>query len=213
MIFDFHTHREPQIPYKALVNCSPEVLATKSLEGYYSVGIHPWNVQQAVGSEEYWQNFSSLLSRPEVLAVGEAGIDRSSGVLLDVQEAFFVQQIRVSEELGKPLIIHAVHADDRMLYLRKKMKPSQPWAVHGFRAKPVAMKSYLEAGFYISFGERCNEESLRQIPADRLFLETDESMLPIEEIYERAAKVRNVSSKELEGQLAANLYRFFGRVL
>lgn len=212
MMFDFHTHRKPKVACSALVNCFPEAFDAQ-VKGCFSVGIHPWYVRKIEDEEGYWENLTSILNLPQVLAIGEVGIDRVAKTSLDLQMDVFARQVELSEKLGKPLVIHAVHADDLIFYFKRKLKPLQPWAIHGFRSKPVVLKKYLDAGFYVSFGERCNVDALCEMPFDRMFLETDESLLPIEEIYDRVANIRGVSMQELERQLDENLHRFLGRAL
>ena len=102
---------------------------------------------------------------------------------MEVQESVFSEQVALSEQVGKPLIIHCVKALDRLLLLRKELKPKQQWMLHGFRGKPQQLRSLLDAGFFVSFGFQHNEESLRICPIDRRLLETDDDGVhSIEEI-------------------------------
>ena len=74
---DIHTHRLPRIPGTAIVNCYPDVFAPKEGE-WYSVGIHPWYVPAAITSNVRCEMnvLSSLVGHPQVLAIGEAGLDK-----------------------------------------------------------------------------------------------------------------------------------------
>ena len=72
-----------------------------------------------------------------------------------------------------------------------------PWIVHGFRGNARVASQLLDAGFYLSYGERFNPEALAVTPADRLLAETDESLLPIDEIHRRLAASRQVTVEEL----------------
>ena len=74
---DIHTHRLPRIPGTAIVNCYPDVFAPKEGE-WYSVGIHPWYVPAAITSNVRCEMnvLSSLIGHPQVLAIGEAGLDK-----------------------------------------------------------------------------------------------------------------------------------------
>ena len=78
-------------------------------------------------------------------------------------------------ELDKPLVIHLVKAMSELLKLKQQIKPANPWIIHGFRGKAALAEECLRHGFYLSFGEKYQEEALRITPAGRLFLETDES--------------------------------------
>lgn len=70
-------------------------------------------------------------------------------------------------------------------------------------------EEYLRHGFYLSFGEKFQEEALRTVPADRLFLETDESAAPIGELYQQAASVRRVAPEELRETVRQNICKVF----
>lgn len=186
---DFHTHKVP---------ASKDVIAI--VEGRETWGIHPWKAEE----EFVVPDLSGKL------AIGECGLDGLRGPAMEVQEEVFVRQIRLSEELGKPLIIHCVKALDRLLRLRKELNPKQSWMFHGFRGKPQQLRSLLDAGFFISFGFQHNEESLRICPIDRLLLETDDDEVhPIDEIYNNVARERGLEVTNLAETMAENYRAFF----
>ena len=133
---------------------------------------------------------------------------------MERQEEVFVQQIGLSEEFEKPLIIHCVKALDRLLQLRKELRPTQSWMFHGFRGKPQQLRSLLDAGFFVSFGFQHNEESLRICPIDRLLLETDdEEVRSIEELYNNVANLRGINSTNLLEAMAKNYHSLFKKSL
>jgi TatD DNase family protein len=90
-----------------------------------------------------------------------------------VQTNIFLHHVELSERLEKPLTIHCVRAFDRMLMLRKQLRPTQPWVIHGFRGKPELAQQLLAAGFDLSFGTLFNAESFNLCPPERRFTETD----------------------------------------
>ena len=106
--------------------------------------------------------------------------------------------------MRKPLIIHCVKAFDSIIALHKEYRPQQAWIIHGFRGKPQLAEQLTRAGLSLSLGEHFNEESARIILAEKLFIESDESKVPIEEIYARIAKARGCSVEELVWQISAN---------
>lgn len=208
MIFDVHTHQLPLCSGTAIVNCSfPETFVPSKGE-YYSVGIHPWSLSDGVKEEE-WARLEHLLSHPQVLAVGEAGLDRLVSVPFSQQTAVFYRQASLAETVHKPLIIHLVRAADELLRIYKKISPRQPWIIHGFRGKAQQAMQLLRHGFFLSFGERYQEDALRLTPVDKLFIETDESSVPIEELYVRAACVRNISPEALKETVCRNAETVF----
>lgn len=206
---DIHSHRSPLVAGQAIENCLPDVFRPQT-EGWYSVGIHPWSVDCYAWSDHAFRSsLETILRHPQVLAIGEAGLDKLTSASLSLQLEVFRYQAVLAEAIGKPLIIHAVKATDELLALRKELKPTVSWIVHGFRGKPSLADAYLRHGFYLSFGERYNEEAFRQVPVDRLFIETDESQISIAELYEHAARVRGISPAFLKETVLRNVRKVF----
>lgn len=205
---NIHTHIEPLIPGEAIVNCFPEKFATKR-RGWYSVGIHPWYITDDISTIVMRSCFDVLVQSEQVLAVGEAGLDKLASTPLDKQIEVFEYQAQFAKSYDKPLIIHLVKAMDELLKLKKKIRPTNPWIIHGFRGNAILAEEFLRHGFYLSFGDKYQEEALRTVPDDKLFLETDESVVPIDELYRRAARVRGVSPKVLRETVETNVCKIF----
>lgn len=203
---DIHTHHQPQVPGEAIVNCFPEAFAPLA-EGWYSVGIHPWHVLSFTADDA--TRFEELLRHPQVLAIGEAGLDKLAEAPLPLQMEVFGYQARLAEEIDKPLVIHLVRATDELVKLKQQIGPMKPWIIHGFRGKEALAAEYLRHGFYLSFGAKYREEALRIVPPDKLFLETDESTMPVDTLYERAAAIRGIPLGELRETIRRNVSKIF----
>lgn len=208
---DIHTHRPPSVPGEAIVCCPPGDFHPQE-GGWYSIGIHPWRLE-----DSDWEKaaslarFESLVRHPQVLAVGEAGLDKLTAAPPDRQLEALRYQARVAEAAGKPLILHLVKATAELLALKHELKPRVPWIIHGFRGKAQLAEDLVRHGLYLSFGARYQEEALRNMPADRLFLETDESDTPIIDLYERAARLRGITRDKLMETVSRNVrHVFFG---
>lgn len=119
------------------------------------------------------------------MAIGECGIDLLKGGPLYRQMQVMKRQIDLSESLGKPLVVHCVHGHDVIIGLKKDLQPVQNWAIHGFRGKPTVAKMLTDKGIWLSFGEKFNDNSVREVPAGMLLAETDESDSPISAIITR----------------------------
>lgn len=202
---DIHTHPMPPLPGTAIVSCTPESFRPQP-GGWYSVGIHPWEVTE---EEPDWERLRSLLQHPQVVALGEAGLDKLAAAPLARQAAVLEQQARMADAAGKPLVLHVVRAADELLRLQRLLRPAVPWLIHGFRGKPEAARMYLRHGFCLSFGARYHPDALKLVPDDLLLLETDESSLPIELLLRQAADVRGVTAEALRAALQANVRRLF----
>lgn len=185
---DIHTHRPENTP-DALISLLPEEAAIFSAEhpgSLFSAGIHPW--EPYVSAEEEDRRFATLeaaLRLSGAAAVGETGIDTLRGPEPAVQTERFRRHIALSEALHLPLIIHMVKAQEQLLALRKELRPTQPWIIHGFRGKAQQARQLAAAGLYLSFGEHFYPEALATVPAPQRLSETDESPLPIAEIIAR----------------------------
>lgn len=208
-ILDIHTHRrEADSEGKSIINYK-QLAGSPLLEGYYySIGIHPWELTMA-NIEEQLIFMINQLPDKRIVAIGECGLDKLTEISMELQRMTFIMQITLSEQYGLPLIIHCVKAMDEMLAVKKRFRPTQPWIWHGFRGKPEQATQLLKQGFYLSLGEHYSDETMKLIPDDRLFLETDESSLDIEDILRQAAEVRGVGVETLHETIRRNIQNVF----
>lgn len=200
-ILDIHTHVLPQVPGTALVciGCGP---LPENEEGHwFSAGLHPWDVTEDFDTQ--LNMVESLLANPRVAAVGECGFDTLKGPSHDLQEQAFIRQIELSERYAKPMILHVVRDFDSVIRLRRTLKPEQPWLIHGFRGGPEQMSQLYSHGILVSFGLKHNPESLRQVPSDRLFLETDGHDTIVQTIS-LASALRETPPQTIEEQITRN---------
>ena len=179
----------------AIYNLSPAEALTDGSDRLLSVGLHPWHI--GADWEKQLRMLGGVAGTKRVKLIGEAGLDKLCKTDFELQQTVFLQQIELAEEVQKPLIIHCVKAWPELIAIRKKVLPSVPWIIHGFRGKPELARQLLAFGIYLSYGEKFNEESLRITPLERLCTETDESKLPVEAIYRKIAEVKEVSVEVL----------------
>ncbi len=196
MILDIHSHHPGSMAILD-TGTTPDKFPDAR---YISVGIHPWNTVESI-AESTWQALESAAQSDRVVAIGECGIDKLRGGAMFQQLNIFKRQIELAETLRKPLIIHAVKADDYICALRRDLKPEMPWVVHGYRGKPAAAAQLLRCGCYLSFGEKFNSDTLLACPQNRILAETDESNLGIEEIISRLS---TVTGSDLTPIIASN---------
>ena len=211
MLKDIHTHRLSGNPDTELLSCSFRDASTLPFQQavHLSVGIHPWYItEEDYPQQQAW--IDQLIGHDSrVRAVGEGGLDKLCTTPMALQMKAFRWLIERSEEYHLPLVIHCVKCMDEMIRLKKEDKPSSPWIIHGFRGKAQQAQEYLRHGFYLSFGERYSADTLRQIPLERLLLETDESVRTMDEIYQRAAICKEIPLKTLEDSVFENINRVF----
>jgi len=206
-LLDIHTHHLPLHPEQAIFNYSPEMLVVE-LPTYCSVGIHPWHLT-ADNIQQKWDWLMLAAHHPNVLAIGEAGLDKAVDVPFDLQMDVFKRQIELSEVMELPLIIHCVRAANEIIELKKKIQPHMPWIIHGFRGKKEQALQYIRHDIFLSFGERYQDDVLRIVPIDRLLLETDESAIEISLLYERAALIHSLPVENFSIQIQQNINAIF----
>lgn len=205
--FNIHTHTSIQ-PETEILSLSPEQLSTDIHVVYASVGIHPWNLTLE-HSEHQWEALCQSVKDKRTIAIGECGLDKLKGPSLELQTAIFKQEAALAEDSSLPLIIHCVKAFNELILLKKEISPRQPWIIHGFRGKLSLALDCIRHGFYLSLGSRFQTDTLKAIPLERLFIETDESEECIGNIYQRIAEVKGISLQELTEAINKNVREVF----
>ena len=214
---DIHTHRVKDYDNLIqIVNLDLEQPCPE--QGYYSYGIHPWDLDNAEFQlEKALQTLEEKLKLPQVVALGEAGLDKMHKASFERQIELFEQQIELSEALQKPMILHDVRSHNEIIALRKKHKAQQPWIVHGFSGTEQDIKQLIGQGIYLSVGEsllhpeRKIHKSFKFIDLDYLFLETDMTKIGVETVYEAAANLAEIDLSALQSRIFANFARLFVR--
>lgn len=172
-----------------------EEFVNSDIQSFVSVGIHPWDLENL---DQFWiERLMKIAEDNRVMMIGECGLDKNIETTPERQIEVFSEQIKLSELFQKPLIIHCVGRFNKLIELKKMFNPSQKWIVHGFRGKPQLAGQLLKARIDLSFGEKFNPESIQITPIERLFIETDESAMPIERIYEQIARIRGCKTNDL----------------
>lgn len=193
MLLDIHTHHLPAVTSEAILSRCMHEGEIPSQAFYLSVGIHPWYLtEKDFPLQCDW--LEKQLKDSRVIAIGEAGLDKSCDTYFPLQEEAFRYVCFKAEQYGLPLVIHSVRTTAELIALKKEIRPSIPWIIHGFRGKPELASSLLGQGFYLSFGEKYHPEALAVTPSERLLLETDDSAKDIRSLYESTAALRGVSS-------------------
>ncbi|MCG3722900.1 TatD family hydrolase [Vibrio cincinnatiensis] len=149
---------------------------------YASCGVHPLDVL----SDFELDRFRSYANHSKVVAIGETGLDyHYQPETADLQKLRFSQHIEVAVELNKPLIIHTRHArSDTLSILRQERAERCGGVIHCFTEDLPFAEAAMELGFYISISgivtfRQATElkEVVKQLPLDRLLIETDSPYL------------------------------------
>ena len=147
----------------------------------YSIGLHPWSLPLAERLTDLIDQMRSLLaSTPQIVAVGECGIDKvRSNAFLAEQRTWLEAQMRLACLLHRPILLHTVRAWSETIEIRRELAqefdPLPPIVLHGFRAKGEVARMMLSQGFALSFGRYYDPAALRlAYEAHALLVETDE---------------------------------------
>lgn len=209
---DIHCHKESPANIISVRNLFPSEKPGAS--GLYSVGLHPWHVNADTMPEDL-EKMRSVVRDERIAAVGECGLDRLAKTAFALQEEAFASQIKIAEETGKPLIVHAVRAYPEIISAKKKMKSVIPWIIHGFNGNAQIAEQLVSNNFYISFGPVIMDSSGRQarilseLPEELLFLETDEGHSSIQDLYRVAAEIRKADILKLREAIICNFRKCF----
>lgn len=211
---DIHTHQSPKAKEIQIRNIFAQDLPVPDTGYFYSAGLHPWHIGQ-VNAEECFQKLEREIRQKNMIAIGECGLDRSITTDFAIQEKYFIQQAILAEINSKPLIIHSVRAYSDLLKIKKELKPDIPWILHGYLANLETTHSLISHGFYFSAGLKllsnpAKSDILRIIPAERLFLETDDSGISIQKFYLFASQIRLMEEELLADTILNNFKLLFG---
>ena len=223
---NIHTHYNNHIDDNEFVeiqNIDVDNIVNVDVSHFYSIGIHPWNLKSQNPKISETQKLGDLESQClgdlNIKAIGECGLDRACDVDFEIQKEVFMKQIELSEQIAKPLIIHAVRTYPDIISIRKENKAKQPWIIHGFQGGVQSAEQLLRHdGIYLSLGdvlfrnERRASELLNVIPLDRLFLETDVAERDIVEVYEKAVSLSGIEMDKLRNDIFNNFVKIFGHI-
>lgn len=194
-----------------------------------SVGLHP--NEQNIEREPTAEDLVKLAQDKKIIAIGETGLDyyRSTDDT-DWQRERFRQHIRAAKKVRKPLIVHTRLAkDDTIKIMREEHAEEVGGVMHCFTEDWQMARAAMDLNFYISFSGIITfrnaveiQEVAKQMPLDRILIETDSPYLapnphrgkPNEPAYVRfvaeyIAQLRNMDVVELAEHTTQNFFRCF----
>ncbi|WP_081966609.1 TatD family hydrolase [Porphyromonas crevioricanis] len=193
MYFDIHTHLSKRKTPFSINSYDVGEISFSTLPVFpFSLGFHPYYLEREPTIDQK-KLFVRMATSRSCVAIGECGLDKCVKSDWDLQIAVLRFQHKVSEDLAKPIILHLVRAWSDLFFLHKELRPKQPWIVHGFRKNITLAKQLIDRGIYLSFGVNFSVESLRlAYYSNRLLVESDNSGLPIEQIYLSQSEALNI---------------------
>jgi TatD DNase family protein len=165
---------------------------------YATAGVHPHHARECDAATI--PALRVLARQPQVVAIGECGLDfnRNYSPHPD-QEQWFAAQLELACELGKPLFLHSRDAREKFIDTVGQFRNLPPAVAHCFTGEKAELHAYLDLGLYIGItGWICDErrgahlkELVRDIPADRLLVETDSPYLTPRDLHPQPKARRN----------------------
>ena len=200
---------------------------------FASVGVHPDYEDTPEPKLEFL--VETALKHPKIIAIGETGLDYfrmgdRTYESMEWQRERFRTHIRASIASKKPLIIHTRSASEDTIKILKEEGAQQIGGVmHCFTESYEVAKAAMEMGFFISFSgivtfksAKDLQETCKQVPLDRMLIETDSPYLApipyrgktnepawVSKVGEFIAELKGVPVEELANQTSINFYDCF----
>lgn len=252
MLFDTHVHLNARqykedrdevikrafaagVTYMTVVGFDRETisLAIKIAEQYdtiyAAVGWHPVDAIDFTEEDLKW--IEELSSHPKVVALGEMGLDYHwDKSPKDIQKEVFRKQIRLAKKVKMPIIIHNREATEDILAILKEEQAEEVGGImHCYSDSVEYLQECLDMNFYISLGGPVTfknavdpKEVAKQVPLDRLLIETDAPYLAphpyrgkrnepgfVKLVAEKIAELRGMSYEEIAKITTENAFRLF----
>lgn len=211
MLPNIHTHHPAA---RAILNMS-EGFECKD-DVIYSAGLHPWFIKEETIDLEF-DKLKNIVSAENIWAIGECGLDKVCRKDWQLQQRVFIDQIKLAQQVHKPLILHCVRAYEEVMHLLKEYDVHVPVIFHGFNKSLELAQQLIAKGYFLSFGTSIfspqKASIFRQVPIERLFLETDSEDVSIDMVYAKAAAIKELSKQDLIDQIDQNILSVFGKSL
>jgi len=205
-------------------------LAEKHENVYAVLGIHPHEADRF--REDDFEELEELLQHAKAVAVGETGLDYYRNYAdRSNQKALFERELELAVKTGMPAVLHVREAHrDGLAILRRVFPDGWTGIAHCFGGDAEDAEAYIELGFLISIAgtvtyKKANrlQEVVRNIPLDRLVLETDCPFLTpepkrgkkrnepayVRHTAEKVAELKGISLEECAKATAENAFRVF----
>lgn len=252
-IFDTHAHYDdeafeedrdillaglPQQGIARVVNVGASLASCKKARAlaesyphiYCAIGVHPSETAELTEDSFVW--LKEQCTYEKCVAVGEIGLDYHwEEPSPAVQKEWFVRQLHLAKEMGKPVIIHSRDAaKDTADIMTAEHAGETGGVVHCFSYTKEMAKIFLDMGFYIGIGgvltfknAKKLKEAAEYIPMERIVLETDcpylspepnrgkrNNSLNIPYVVTTLAQIKGISEEEVRKAAWENSHKLYG---
>ena len=179
-----------------------EIYNRYSKDMFFTIGVHPHHANEI--NEEYLKKLKEVINNNNPHAIGETGLDFFRNLSTYEEQIFaFEEQIKIAIDTNKPLFLHQRDShDDFVKILRKYSSDINKSVVHCFTGTKEQLNDYLELDCYIGVtGWICDakrnvelRKTIKNIPLERLMIETDCPYLIPKNLEEKPKNNRNEPS-------------------
>ena len=193
---------------------------------FASVGVHPHDAQNVL--EGYIDEIYELMEFESMVAIGEMGLDYFRNISEPlIQEKVFREQVKVAQDLNRPIIFHNREADSDIIKVLSDY-PDVIGVAHCFSSNLETANALLEMGYYISFSGNLTFKNshlpdiAKEIPMERLLVETDSPYLSPEPhrgkknepsrvrfVAEKLAEIKKISFEDIAKHTHENASKLF----
>ena len=176
-----------------------EIYNRYSKDMFFTIGVHPHHANEI--NEEYLKKLKEVINNNNPHAIGETGLDFFRNLSTYEEQIFaFEEQIKIAIDTNKPLFLHQRDShDDFIKILRKYSSDINKSVVHCFTGNKEQLNDYLELDCYIGVtGWICDakrnvelRKTIKNIPLERLMIETDCPYLIPKNLEEKPKNNRN----------------------
>ncbi|MFG6417099.1 TatD family hydrolase [Roseateles sp. DC23W] len=162
----------------------------------YALGIHPLCVMDA--APDALDRVAEALQRhagdERLVAVGEIGLDYFvDGIDSDTQQRFYVEQLKLAQRAGLPVLLHVRRSADKLLAGLRRVGFTHGGIAHAFNGSAQQAQAFIALGFKLGFGGTLTFDRSLQIrriaatsPETALVMETDAPDIPPHWLYKTA---------------------------
>lgn len=197
---------------------------------YAAVGWHPVDAIDMTDNDLQW--IEELAAHPKVVAIGEMGLDYHwDKSPKDIQKEVFRKQIHLAKKVNMPIIIHNREATEDIIQILKEENAGEVGGImHCYNDSVDYVQACLDMNFYISLGGPVTfknaplpKEVAKQVPLDRLLIETDAPYLAphpnrgkrnepayVKLVAEKIAELREMDVEEISEHTTKNGLALFG---
>lgn len=220
----------PSCGIDVIINCGADVKSSKASMRlaekydyiYFAPGVHPHGLDEM--NEETIAQLRRLALHNKAVAIGEIGLDYHYDTFPHPYQKFwFRQQLRLAEELNKPVIIHSREASQDTFDIISQSKVRRG-VIHCYSGSVEMALDYVEMGYYIGIGgvltfpnAKKLVEVAKSIPLEKIVIETDCPYLApapnrgkrndsrnLEYVVNRLAEIRRISPEEVAAVTSKN---------